>query len=310
MNLAGNQLEKFGTWFFFLFLPTICFAQAPRVEDILEREARQQKIREEEQKGTIAVKEKMEASSNEVRTRHKERAILYHNENELPPQEKMLLTVADEWREKYAAFLNRPETGLIKLLAYKENKLAVNDVRTQSAFPNIPGSGTYYSFTKRHHIADEWSQLRLYENTFLAAYSEMKRTTVAASGGMSQSFAYTSGYAFALFTELGNIPLENVTLQLPALKYLLEYQPPKESGELTNQRKIVRTGVVKDNFKIQSGVPSKPETTYAMRAINYKKSDAIYIFRVIEKATDGSVLLLWQQLKNFPSVELKSTKVR
>ena len=305
MNFAGIQLEKLGTGIFPLLLSTLCFAQAPRIEDIMAREAQQQKIREEEQKGIKVVKEKMEASSNDIRTRNKDRVKVYNSENELPGQEKLLLTVEEEIRKKYSTFLNQPETGLIKLLAYKENKLEVNDVRTQSAFPNIPGSGTYYSFAKRNHIADEWSQIRLYENTFLAAYSEMKRTTTASSGGMVQSFEYNSGYAFALFSELGNIPLESVTLDLPALKYLLAYQPPKDSGELINQRKILRAGVAKDSFRVQSGVLSKPEMTYAMRAINYKKADAVFVFRVIEKAADGSVLLLWQQIKAFPSIELK-----
>ncbi len=294
---------SFRLWW--LLLPTFCLAQAPSITDILAREESQKKIREEEQKGTIDVKQKLEAATTKPRASDKDRAVLYNSENELPANEKLLLAVEDEVRHKYASFLSQPETGLIKLLAYKENKLEVNDVRAQTAFPNIPGSGTYYSFAKRNHIANEWSQIRLFENVFLAAYAEMKRTTTATSGGMTQSFAYTSGHALALFSELGNISLENVTLQLPALKYLLEFQPPIESGELANQRKILSAGITKDGFRVQSGVASKSDTTYAVRTINYKKSDAIYIFRVINKSSDGSVFLLWQQLKNFGAADLK-----
>lgn len=305
MKLGQHLTEKLSSGLLLLLLPMLCLAQVPRVEDIMAREERQQKIREEEQKGTKDVKEKLEASTNNPRARNNDRAVLYNNENELPAKEKLLLSVEDEIRNKYSAFLSQPETGLIKLLAYKENKLAVNDVRTQSAFPNIPGSGTYYSFAKRNHIANEWSQIRLIENTFQPAYSEMKRTTIASSGGMVQSFAYTSGYALALFTELGNIPLENITIAQPALKYLLEFQPPKEYREFDNQQKILKTGITKDSFRVQANMPSKTDMTYAVRAINYKKTDAIYIFRVIDKAQDGSVFLLWQQLKNFAAIELK-----
>ena len=305
MKLGQYLTEKLSSYLFLLLLPMICPAQVPSVSDIMAREESQRKIREEEQKGTKDVKEKLEASTNNPRARNNGRAVLYNNENELPVKEKLLLAVEDEIRNKYSAFLSQPETGLIKLLAYKENKLAVNDVRTQSAFPNIPGSGTYYSFAKRNHIANEWSQIRLIENIFQPAYSEMKRTTVASSGGMAQSFAYTSGYALALFTELGNIPLENVTLAQPALKYLLEFQPPKEYKEFDNQQKILKTGITKDSFRVQANMPAKADTTYAVRAINYKKTDAIYIFRVLDKAKDGSVLILWQQLKNFAPIELK-----
>ena len=306
MKPLHNFIQKFSGWILFLCLPSVIFAQAPRIEDILAREELQRKIREEDQKGTNAVKAKMEASSANPRANKNDNPIIYANENELPAQEKLLIAVEETFREKYSSFLKQPDTGIIKLLSYKENKLAVNDVRTQSAFPNIPGSGTYYSFAKRNHIADEWAQIRLFDGVFLSAYSEMKRTTVASSGGAAQTFTYTSGNEFAVFAEIGNTPLENVNLEHPALKFLFEFVPPKDSIELASQRKILRTGIVKDNLRFQVGALSKADTTYAVRSIIYKKTDAVYVFRVINQSADGSVLLLWRQVKAFSPIELKS----
>ncbi len=308
MNLFHRLINTFSGSILFLSIPLVIFGQAPRIEDILAREELQRKIREEDQKGTNAVKAKMEASTANPRANKNDHPILYANENELPAQEKLLIAVDDKLLEKYSAFLKQPNTGIVKLLSFQENKLAVNDVRTQSAFPNIPGSGTYYSFVKRNHIADEWAQIRLYDSVFLPAYSEMKRTTIASSGGAAQSFTYTSGNEFAVFAELGNMPLENVNLEHPALKFLLDFLPPKDTIELANQRKILRTGIVKDNLRFQGGALSKTDTTYAMRSINYKKTDAVYIFRVINQSNDGSVLLLWKQLKSFSPNELKFLK--
>jgi hypothetical protein len=306
INSMHNFARKFSCWLFILWIPAACFSQIMRMEDLLAREELQRKIREEEQKAKNAVKNGMEASSANPRANKNDNPIIYANENELPAQEKLLIAVEDQVREKYSSFLKKPDTGIIKLLSYKENKLAVNDVRTQSAFPNIPGSGTYYSFVKRNHIADEWAQIRLYDGVFLPAYSEMKRTTVASSGGAAQTFTYTSGNEFAVFAEIGNTPLENVTLEHPAVNFLLEFVPPKDSFELANQRKILRTGIVKENLRFQGGALSKVDTTYAVRSINYKKTDAVYVFRVINQAADGGVLLLWQQVKAFSPIELKN----
>ena len=308
MNFAEIQLKKFGVRFFFLLFPVLGFAQVQRMEDLVAKEELQRKIREEEQKGKNAVKEKMEAANTNLRAGIKVRPILYNNENELPTQEKLLITVEEPQREKYSSFLKQPGTGIVKILSFRENKLAVNDIRTQSAFPNIPGSGTYYSFAKRNHIADEWAQIRLYDGVFLPAYSEMKRTTVASSGGAAQTFTYTSGNEFAVFAEIGNTPLENVNLEHPALKFLFEFVPPKDSIELASQRKILRTGIVKDNLRFQVGALSKADTTYAVRSIIYKKTDAVYVFRVINQSADGSVLLLWQQVKTFSPIELRNSK--
>ena len=306
MRYCQDLIKKFGLLALLLLSSGHSLAQAPRIEDIMAREELQRKIREEDQKGTNAVKAKMEASTANPRANKNDHPILYANENELPAQEKLLIAVENKLLEKFSAFLKQPNTGIVKLLSYKENKLAVNDVRTQSAFPNIPGSGTYYSFVKKNHIADEWAQIRLFDGVFLPAYSEMKRTTVASSGGAAQSFTYTSGNEFAVFAEIGNTPLEKVNPEHPALKFLFEFVPPKDSIELANQRKILRAGIVKDNLRFQGGALSKAETTYAVRSIIYKKTDAVYVFRVINQSADGSVLLLWKQLKAFSPIELKN----
>ncbi len=230
---------------------------------------------------------------------------LVKSENELPSHEKKLLAVTPQQFQKHEVFLRQPGTGLFKLLAIDETRLAINDVKAQQAFPHLVGLGAFYSFAKQTHNADEWAQLRYKDGLFHPAYSEMKRTTVANSGGVIQNFVYTSGYSLAVFTALENVRLEEVNLQHPALQALTELQPATQYQDFINQLKQYSTGVKIGQQRYASAVRARAETTFVMRSINYKKADVIVAFRIVQQDGDGSLHILWKQLQSFPPAELK-----
>src|SRR5215211_1148216 len=74
---------------------------------------------------------------------------------ELAVLEKAVLAVADTDRKEFAAFLNQPETGIIRLLPremYDGNAkrgLAIN------------GGGAYYSFVRKTHEYGQGSDIEL-----------------------------------------------------------------------------------------------------------------------------------------------------
>ena len=231
--------------------------------------------------------------------------VYFSSENELPSREKKLLAADAAESQKYDSFLRQPQTGLFKLLNYQETKAALTDAKSQFAYPHIRGGGTYYSFAKRNHNADEWAQLHLRDGVLQAAYTEMKRTTVASSGGVPQSFVYISGYSLTVFTTLGNVALEEVTMQQPALQVLAGMQPPTRYQDFVEQMKQYSVGLHVGQNRYQAALPARPDTTYAMRSLNYKKADVIVAFRIVHQDRDGSLHILWKQLKSHSSAELK-----
>lgn len=236
--------------------------------------------------------------------------LYFSSENELPSSEKKLLAADGAELQKYDPFLRQPQTGLFKLLNYQETKAALTDAKSQFAYPRIRGGGAYYSFAKRNHNADEWAQIHLRDGVLQAAYTEMKRTTVASSGGVSQSFVYISGYSLAVFTTLGNVALEEVTLQQPALQALAGMQPPTRYQDFVEQIKQYSVGVNIGQNRYQSALPARPDTTYAMRSLNYKKADVIVAFRIVHQDRDGSLHILWKQLKSHSPAELKGKSAK
>jgi len=51
-------------------------------------------------------------------------------------------------------------------------------------------------------------------------------------------------------------------------------------------------------------LPVKVNTTYLLRSINYVASDVLVAFRVVRKDSDGSIIIIWKLLKNYPRPKL------
>jgi hypothetical protein len=283
-------------------------AQNARLEALRESEEARKKIEDKIKEDDALNRKRVESMTNNSANSSASavpKVPLFNAENELPSHEKKLLTVSAEELQKHQAFLRQPDTGLFKLLTIDELRLAIHDVKAQQAFPHLVGLGAFFSFAKRTHNADEWAQIRWKDGAFHPAYTEMKRTTVVSSGGMAQSFAYTSGYGFAVFTALGNVALEEVTLQQSAVQALTALMPATQYQDFIHQVQQARAGFQIASHRYQSSIPARADTTYVMRAINYKKADVIVVFRVVQQDADGSLHILWRQLKTFSPAELK-----
>jgi hypothetical protein len=231
----------------------------------------------------------------------------YWSEGELTKKEKLLLAVEDSELKLHETFLKQPKTGVCRLLNFAPEIINAKELQVQPVFPPLRGAGTYYSFVKQSHAADEWAQLRIYKGAFLPAYSVFKRGAENPRSNV-HVFKITSGYALTVFTPLGDLPLEKVTDEHPAIALLNQYTPPTQMAEFARETEKFLQGIQVSGATFSSGVVAQVNQTYAMRSVLYKKADVVTVFRVVKEAPDGSVHLLWKEMKSFavPKLEDKA----
>ncbi len=215
--------------------------------------------------------------------------------------EKKSLKPAKEARLKYAEFLKSRHTGLFVLLPREKY-----DPQANGRHSNIPGEaaptlgsfqwangrksgdvrggGAYYSFNYRTHQYGDASHLSLEQGHFLVGFS---------------------GANYGFLTNLGDVPLESVSLNTPAANFPAAYKRATYIGDSRKEHSRFGQGVVVDGITFINRLPMAPNSTYVLRAINYDDSDVLVAFRVVEVESDGTALILWKLLKRYstPQVE-------
>ena len=206
---------------------------------------------------------------------------------ELAKLEQMLLQPAAEDREAYAQFLAQPNTGLIRLLPREKFESHANN----KSGLTIRGGGAYYSFVRLTHEYGFGSDIELQQNH------------------LSVGFA---GADYGIMTIIDEVPLENVTPELPPTAFLLAYKPPTEDAAARQEgRSFHAPGKTIDGLTYSRRLPVKVNATYLVRSISFGDSDVLVAFRVVRKDIDDSVIIAWKLLKKFPKSELnRSTAAR
>lgn len=223
--------------------------------------------------------------------------------------EMKILSPAPEHLARYAFFLRQPETGIIKLNS--DSSCAENSkvlAARENCLPySMPGAGTAYSFRAESHRIPRLADLILSKN--------MLKT----DGILQQG----------IMVNLGDIPLEEVTLQTRGLKYLVDFEPLSDVESLSKFERELSQGVKADGFVYGFGVYVKEQTTFALRSIAYKgkfmlsvngltynemdfdkRKDVLVAFRIIELERNGNITILWKLLarKDAPTWKIKQTK--
>ena len=120
-----------------------------------------------------------------------------------------------------------------------------------------------------------------------AYYSFARKTHEWGHGndiGLEQGNLSTFG-RYGMLTLLGDVPLESVTLETPAAQALA-------------------TPLSTDKARNRSMLPMKLNSTYVLRSSDDTRSDVLVAFKVVRIDTDGSVIILWKLLKNFPARQM------
>jgi len=201
---------------------------------------------------------------------------------ELSALETSFMAPAEEDRMQYAEFLRTPNTGLIRLLPRdKFDSDAIRDNNKKSIV--MRGGGAYYSFTRLTHEYGYGSDIEL------------------GGGELSTGFA---GADYGLLTNIGDVPIEGVSLETPAAKVLGSYDVPDEEPKARTEYRRFSTGTEIEGIKVKNRAPLRLNSTYVLRSISYREGDVLVAFRVIRIDNDDSATIVWKLLKKYPTPSL------
>ena len=199
---------------------------------------------------------------------------------ELNALEKVFLAPTEEDRNAYAEFLRTPDTGIFRLLPRETYDDNANRDRQRIV---TRGGGAYYSFTRLTHEYGYGSDIEL------------------SQGQLTTGFA---GLDYGLLTNIGDVPLENVSLETPAANVFAAYNPPSEEPKIRLEQRRFQMGADVQGISANRTVPMKLNSTYVVRSLNYRESDVLVAFRVVRIDSDKSAIILWKLLKKFPAPQV------
>lgn len=208
-------------------------------------------------------------------------------EDELTSAERKVLEPAPEDVKTHAEFLRKSGTGIFRLMRVDKQthrKVVTAENLDIKGDVLLVGGGAQYSFTKKNHNADKWSDLAWDEDWFL--------------GGVG-------GQAIGVLVDLGDVSLESVKLESAGVGYLAKFMPATTESAAEQQFQQLEKGETDDGYKYGLSAPWKLDSTYALRSINYGRSDLLVVFRAIRQDSNGSLIVLWKKLKSYNVTKLK-----
>lgn len=222
------------------------------------------------------------------------------------PTSKELLEVAPsgEMLAKYADLLRQPNTGIFKLVPDTgcAPNMRVVSAREDCLRYSMPGAANSYSFRTENyrikHLAD-----------------------ITFDG---DELTVTGLFMHGLVTKLGDLPVESVGLSTNGLKFIVDFKPSNSADDVRLIDDSFAKGIEVKGFRYAKASPAEENMTYAYRGVAYrgklvrsadgvmyneldydKREDVIVAFRIVEKAMDGSITIVWKQLAEYESPRIK-----
>jgi hypothetical protein len=196
---------------------------------------------------------------------------------ELARLEKAFLSPSEEDLAKYADFLHQSDTGLIRLLP-RETFDSGNSPDKQAL--TIRGGGAFYSFKERTHQ---------YVNSTAIGLEQGQLVTIFA------------GANYAMLANIGDVPLENVSLESSAAQVLVQHTPAIDEPHARVEQRRYMEGATVDGVSYKSRLPLRLNSTYVLRSVIFDTSDSIVALRVVRIENDDSAVILWKLLKKNPT---------
>ncbi len=219
-------------------------------------------------------------------------------------EELQFMSPDKETVDQVAVFLRQANTGMVKLAA---DKGCATDTKVVVGSPEcvaytMPGAGNSYSFRVRDYRISRISDMTFTSRSF------------EARGILQQG----------IFVSLGDVPLQQVTLETRGMRFLVAFAPEADRNKaLENERKFTN-GVKDSGFIYRRNIDARENTTYVLRSIAYrgkyirsvlgmdydemgfdKRKDVIIAFRIVRRDADGSVTIVWKRLAERDSPKIK-----
>lgn len=189
---------------------------------------------------------------------------------ELRAREEAFLSPAPEDRLAFAEYLRGADAGLVRLLPRERYE--------RSGLLTIRGGGAYYSFSRLSHEYGYGSDIELQQ------------------GKLSVGFA---GADYGMLAVLGDVPLEQVTVESPELEFLLSYEPATTLAAARAEQRRTSAGLEAGGHTYRRALPAIVNRTYVLRSICYEGSDSLVAFRILRQDTDGSLIIGWRLLRRY-----------
>lgn len=229
------------------------------------------------------------------------------------PSEKELEAIAPPAgiANRYRDFLKNSKAGIFRLVTdsgCSENSKIVRATDDCLKY-TMPGAGNSFSFRTASYRLRELADLNLSNNV------------LEISGLMMNG----------MLVNLGDLPIEDVTLKTKGLEYLTTFQPATDLRSANTLNDQLVTGVRRDGFLYKRFLPVLENSTYALRSVAYrgkffrsihgvaynefdfdKRRDIVVAFRIEYKDSDGSLIIVWKQLRTTysPKLEQKASRDR
>lgn len=228
------------------------------------------------------------------------------NGSAIPESYSEMFIVPARYYDEYASFLKSKKSGLIRIFAdtgcYQGKTVTVAELERCAEAVPIQGGGSFYSFRLGSHSSNrqDWWDIHFADNKILAGNATVQ----------------------AVISEIGNVNFRDITLKSKAFGFLSEYKPKTTLSDIKEENKILEKGLNSNGFTYSNAVSAKLNSTYIARIIAYsikgepeisqfpwgaltKNIDIKLAFKVVGIEQDGSLILLYKELKReFPRKKL------
>lgn len=231
----------------------------------------------------------------------------YMMRNKPTREQKRMLAPDEKHRIRYAAILEQPRSGLIRLMpdiGCTENAYIIR--ADEKCLKFIPESA-FYSFREKEHTIELLADIR-FRNGYLIT-----------DGILSQG----------IMVNLGPTDVAAVDDSHRGLRYMIDFEPASDDPGAQKQFLQIMRGVKSDGFHYKKALPVSENSTYALRVIAYrgniyrrmgryrfdlldgdKRIDVLLAFRVLSKDADGGITLLWREISRRSAPRLVKPKRR
>jgi hypothetical protein len=213
----------------------------------------------------------------------------------LSKEAKAALAPPDDLKLAYKDFLKQKNTGLIRLLPRKENnERLIVSAENPTVYIPFRNGGSHYSFSNRKHGDGITTEIRLSK----AIYDYPPGKALLGIGGN-----------IGLITKLGDVAIEDVTVDRKEAKLLVDLVAPQKEKAARQYQEMSESGFDLDGVFYRNWAWAEVNTTYLLRTINYDRSDLLVAFRTVREEPDGSFVILWKILKKNPTPSFKMKRI-
>lgn len=274
---ASPHLKLMSCLLLFVFTPVIAYSQAQQSRENTEWQ-RQQRERQREDRET---ERRMRNIRELGRLTETTRPLgtprpPYVSPSKLTDEQKELLKPSPELETSFRHFLSQPNTGLIRLLPREKYDHTVQ-------MP-LKGGGAFYSFTQLSQEASPWSDIKLQDGELHVGVNIL---------------------TLGLMTMLGDVPLENIGSDNPAVIFISQLDLPAKYAAHRSYVDKYRAGFEAGGNLYRAALPAQLNATYVLRSTIFDRVDSVVALRVIGKDSDDSVTLLWKIVNKLPKKKLK-----